>query len=114
VRERAEEIVFLHKIVEGGTDRSYGIHVARLAGVPKELLSRAQEILNELEAEAGGLSPATLRRPNNSQQLGLFAPEAPSALQEALGDLDPDNLTPMEALIQLHELKRLSGEDASS
>ena len=114
VRERKEEIVFLHKIVEGGTDRSYGIHVARLAGVPKELLSRAQEILNELEAEAGGLSPATLRRPTNSQQLGLFAPETSSALQDAVGELDPDNLTPMEALVQLHELKRLSEGDESS
>jgi DNA mismatch repair protein MutS len=111
VRERAEEIVFLHKIVDGGTDRSYGIHVARLAGVPKELLARAQEILNGLEEEAGGLSPVTLRRPSNSQQLGLFAPEAPSAIEEALASLDPNNLTPMEALAQLHELKRLA-EDA--
>ena len=54
VREWNEQIVFLHKIVEGGTDRSYGIHVARLAGVPKELLDRAKSLLASLEAEAGG------------------------------------------------------------
>jgi len=111
VRERAEEIVFLHKIVDGGTDRSYGIHVARLAGVPKDLLDRAKAILSGLEAEAGGLSPTMLQRPTQSQQLGLFVPEVPSELERALGSLDLDNLTPMEALVQLHELKRLtSGE----
>jgi DNA mismatch repair protein MutS len=108
VRERADEILFLHKIVEGGTDRSYGIHVARLAGVPAELLDRAKTLLTELEAEASGISPTTLRRPNSSQQLGLFAPSTPSPISEALANLDPDHLTPMEALIQLHELKRLS------
>ena len=110
VRERAEEIVFLHKIVEGGTDRSYGIHVARLAGVPKELLDRAKSILASLEAEAGGISPSTLQRPSQTQQLGLFISDAPSELEEALAALDLDNLTPMEALVQLHELKRLIGD----
>ncbi len=112
VRERAQEIVFLHKIVEGGTDRSYGIHVARLAGVPEDLLDRAKDVLTNLEAEAGGLSPSTLQRASKSQQLGLFIPEAPTELERALDAMDPDHLTPMEALVQLHELKRLAdGED---
>jgi DNA mismatch repair protein MutS len=108
VRERAEEILFLHKIVEGSTDRSYGIHVARLAGVPNELLERAKTLLTEFEAEASGISPTTLRRASSSQQLGLFAPATASPIQEVLDNLDPDHLTPMEALVQLHELKRLS------
>ncbi len=108
VRERAEEIVFLHKIVEGGTDRSYGIHVARLAGVPKDLLDRAKSILASLEVEAGGISPSNLQRPSQAQQLGLFVPDTPSALEETLNSLDLDHLTPMEALVQLHELKRLA------
>jgi len=108
VRERADEILFLHKIVEGGTDRSYGIHVARLAGVPKDLLDRAKTILSSLEAEAGGISPSTLQRLDPSQQLGLFSPETPSEIEQALGSIDPDHLTPMEALVQLHELKRLA------
>jgi len=57
VREWHDEIVFLHKIVEGGTDRSYGIQVARLAGVPRELVDRARQILLDLEEDNEGLTP---------------------------------------------------------
>jgi DNA mismatch repair protein MutS len=64
VREWHDEIVFLHKIVDGGTDRSYGIHVARLAGVPREVLERAKAILSDIERDAEDLAPriATARR----------------------------------------------------
>ena len=60
VREWQDEIVFLHKIVEGGTDRSYGLHVARLAGVPDELVDRAREILRDLERDDGASIPMPL------------------------------------------------------
>ncbi|HTF87072.1 MAG TPA: DNA mismatch repair protein MutS [Planctomycetota bacterium] len=110
VREWEDQIVFLHKIVDGGTDRSYGIHVARLAGVPGELLLRAKEILAGLESDAEGLGPriAGSRTPPAipAAQLSLFeAP--PTRLESALKKLDPDRLTPIDALIALRDLKRL-------
>jgi DNA mismatch repair protein MutS len=109
VREWNDEIVFLHKIVEGGTDRSYGIHVARLAGVPEPLVARAREILRELEEDAEGLAPRIARgqRPPGEvgRQLGLF--EAPfSAAEEEIRKLDIDRLTPFEALCLLRDLQR--------
>ncbi len=136
VREWEDEIVFLHKIVEGGTDRSYGIHVARLAGVPPEVLSRAKAVLAEIEGEsehlapriAGSASPvaeaqiaeapvsgpastpaesASEARPtpsNEPQQLALFAAE-PSRVERELAALDPDSMTPMEALLAIQRLK---------
>jgi len=109
VREWGEEIVFLHKIVEGGTDRSYGIHVARLAGVPPTVLERARSILRDLERDEEGLArkilegtvtPGAAVRP---QQLGLFA--QPSVVEEELASLDLDRLSPLEALLKLRELK---------
>jgi DNA mismatch repair protein MutS len=108
VREWNDEIVFLHKIVEGGTDRSYGIHVARLAGVPESLVARAKAILAELEEDAEGLAPRIARgkKPDEpGRQLGLF--EAPfSAAEEEIRKLDIDRLTPFEALCLLRDLQR--------
>ena len=111
VREWNDEIVFLHKIVEGGTDRSYGIHVARLAGVPKELIERAKEILADIEEDAEDLAPRIAKASSSSKgrgspgQLGLF--EAPrSEVEREIEKLDLDRLTPFEALVLLRELKR--------
>lgn len=108
VREWNDEIVFLHKIVEGGTDRSYGIHVARLAGVPDSLLVRAKEILAELEEDAEGLAPRIAKgkkSEDSGRQLGLF--ESPfSATEEEIRKLDVDRLTPFEALCLLRDLQR--------
>ena len=115
VREWEDSIVFLHKIVEGGTDRSYGIHVARLAGVPVELVTRAREILRDIEREEEGLAPRIQRggaddrlvpTPTGGLQLGLFDQHRPP-LEKALQDIDPDHITPMEALTKLRELKDL-------
>ncbi|HUR29020.1 MAG TPA: DNA mismatch repair protein MutS [Planctomycetota bacterium] len=110
VREWEDKIVFLHKIVDGGTDRSYGIHVARLAGVPHDLLERAKEILAGLESDAEGLGPRIAGTPTSATkdnaQLSLFeAP--PTRLESALKKLDPDRLTPIDALLALRDLKRL-------
>jgi len=108
VREWEDEIIFLHRIMEGGTDRSYGIQVARLAGVPAALIERAKQVLGELEGTlgqtAGVNSPEAVRMRSGQVQLALFGPE-PSALEESVADLDPENMTPMEALEKLRELK---------
>jgi len=113
VREWGDEIVFLHKIVEGGTDRSYGIHVARLAGVPGEVLARARAILSDLEQDEEGLAQRILDgsappKPGAPVQLGLFSTR--SAVEEELARLDLDRLSPLEALLKLRELQgRLLG-----
>jgi DNA mismatch repair protein MutS len=107
VREWGDEIVFLHKIVEGGTDRSYGIHVARLAGVPAAVLERARSILADLEQDEEGLAERILARPSAPKsaplQLGLFPVK--SAVEEALEQLELDRLTPLDALLKLRELQ---------
>ena len=107
-----DEIVFLHKIVEGGTDRSYGIHVARLAGLPAVLLERAREVLKDLEGEAQNLAPRveapSVARAGGAVQLGLFA-STDSSVESELHALDPDQLTPMQALAELQRLKELLG-----
>jgi DNA mismatch repair protein MutS len=104
VREWGEEIIFLHKIVEGGTDRSYGIHVARLAGLPQEVVERARVSLTEVEQRSGGpvTPPAEREAP---RQLGLFA-EAEDPVISELRAVDLDRLAPLDALLFLRELKK--------
>lgn len=111
VREWEDEIVFLHKIVEGGTDRSYGIHVARLAGVPVSLLERAKSILRDIENESEDLAPRIAQHEpasapaSTAGQLDLFA-AAPSAIEKAISELDLSNMTPLEALMKLNEYQK--------
>ena len=101
VSESDGNVIFLHKIIPGGADRSYGIHVAQLAGLPKPVIQRADEILQQLEKTSG----STLERKETTrQQLTLF-PEN-NALLEAFQNLDINSLTPIEALNLLYEWKR--------
>jgi DNA mismatch repair protein MutS len=109
VREDADDVIFLHQIVPGTADKSYGIHVARLAGVPREVVERARVILDSLEAdhvdEAGRPKvPARSTRPAARKQLTLFQPEAHPVL-DALRELDLDRMTPLAALEKLHSLR---------
>ena len=109
-REYRDEIVFLHKIVAGRSDRSYGIQVARLAGLPPPVVNRAAEILKSLEQdelERGG-RPSLSGRPSADQhQLPLFQPAAPPhPVVLRLRELNLDRLTPLDALNLLAELKR--------
>jgi DNA mismatch repair protein MutS len=112
VREWNDEILFLHKIVDGGTDRSYGIHVARLAGVPQTVIDRARAILKTIESDAEDLAPRVIASTPRSavaagpraSQLGLFATEK-SALEKAVLALDLDRLSPIDALLKLRELR---------
>jgi DNA mismatch repair protein MutS len=114
-REFRDDIVFLHKIVAGRSDRSYGIQVARLAGLPASVVRRAAEILKSLEQDEltrGGRPSLSGAAPVASgAQLGLFqpAPEV-SPVVERLRALDVDRLTPIEAINLLAELKREAGE----
>jgi DNA mismatch repair protein MutS len=110
VREVGEDIVFLRRLEEGGADRSYGIQVARLAGLPDELLGRARELLVELEGTHSGgghgLGRTGEHRPASEpplDQLSLFAPEHP--VVDLLRELDVDGLTPIEALNLLASLQ---------
>ena len=101
------EVTFLHKIEPGPADKSYGIHVAKIAGLPSPLLKRAKVILSELEADTPKLQTKTVvqETPTEMQQLDLFA--GSDELAEAVRNLDIMNLTPMEAMNQLYELKKL-------
>jgi len=107
VREWMDEVVFLHRILPGGTDKSYGIHVAKLAGVPKSILERSKEILEELEAtfqkEATGqhLAKHKTKQPDKDS---LFVQKHKSVL-EKLASTDINNLTPIEAINLLNEIR---------
>ena len=99
VREWNDEIIFLHKVRPGGTDRSYGIQVARLAGLPAAVIARARRILEQLESERTELS-ATLTPaagPGQPMQLALFPPASDPIVRE-LGQVDVSALTPLQAL----------------
>ena len=104
VRESGDDIVFLHRLEPGGADRSYGIHVGRLAGLPPAVVARAWEILALLEAGHHLAGETPPRRPDPGQ-LTLFQAEEHPVL-EALRDLDPDRMTPLEALMHLADLRR--------
>jgi DNA mismatch repair protein MutS len=105
VREWEDQVVFLHRIVEGGTDRSYGIHVARLAGVPRTVLERARQLLSELAVHHVSLKKGLKNRKVDAEnQLPLF--EDPAAeLFKALAGTNLDALTPMQAFELLREWK---------
>ncbi|HEX2443290.1 MAG TPA: DNA mismatch repair protein MutS [Vicinamibacterales bacterium] len=111
VREWKEDIVFLRKVVPGRSDRSYGIQVARLAGLPAPVIARAREILDALErdelARGGRPSLTAGTPPEGSGQLGLFqVPAEDHAVVRRLRQLDVDRMTPLEALTLLAELKK--------
>ncbi len=108
VIEEAGKVIFLHRIVPGGVDKSYGIHVAQLAGLPRSVLHRAREVLDELESGSREAKPAGKRRKEPAAQIPLFGQK--SAVQEEIENLDIDGMTPLEALNKLYELKKKAGE----
>jgi len=109
VTEERGKVTFLYKIVPGGVDKSYGIHVAQLAGLPKSVVHRAQEVLQELEGDSGAAkSPAKRRRKEMVPQLSFFGQKSP--IMEELKKLDIDSLTPLEALTKLYELQKKAKE----
>jgi DNA mismatch repair protein MutS len=105
VREWNDTIVFLHEVVPGVADRSYGIHVAKLAGLPEAVVTRAEEVLRALEEGREGHKP--LARIDDLPLFGASAPEPKtSPVEDALAAVEPDALTPKQALDVLYDLKR--------
>ncbi|MBN2483880.1 MAG: DNA mismatch repair protein MutS [Candidatus Omnitrophica bacterium] len=116
VKEWNDEVVFLHKIVPGGTDDSYGIYVAKLAGVPQEVVNRAQKILTRLEIY-GNLQEKIRSRSKPVQQLSLFAPPADPVwekMKKELRECDINSITPLAALHKVHQWKELIDTDEQS
>jgi DNA mismatch repair protein MutS len=105
VKEWNDSIVFLHEVTPGAADRSYGIHVAKLAGLPDQVVRRAEEVLAALEEGKEGHTPLA-----HIDELPLFGATAPkpkgNAVEEALRAVEPDSLSPKEALEVLYDLKR--------
>ncbi len=114
VLDDGEQVVFLRQVVPGGADRSYGIHVAQLAGIPRGVIRRAEEILADLERDHPANDRGSRRRamkqpapaPMNGLQLTFF--DRPNPALDRLGELDVEAMSPLEALNALFELKRMS------
>jgi len=105
VKEWNDEVIFLHKIVPGGTDDSYGIYVAKLAGIPREVVTRSREILGRLEL-SGNLQEKIRKVKPADGQLSLFADSGiREKIAKDLGEINLDRLTPLEALNKLQKLK---------
>jgi DNA mismatch repair protein MutS len=117
VREWGEEIIFLHRILPGRTDRSYGVHVAKLAGVPGPVIARAREVLESLAVHhhgpdgVGRAGDRAAERGAGDGQLPLFAPPHPAV--EALREIKLDGISPLEAFDALRSLRSMvDGKEA--
>jgi len=110
IREWHDQIIFLHKIAPGGTDKSYGIHVARLAGLPKESIQRARVILAELERNFAREAKLPELGGDARNAADLFDAAGQAVLDE-LRDLDPDHVTPLQAIQILHDFKHRLQEE---
>jgi len=109
VAEEEGRVVFLHRILPGGADRSYGVHVAQLAGLPRPVIARAQEILEQLET-AKPPAASSAERAERAAQLPLFGRE--DGLRKELSALEVDGMTPLEAMTKLYELaEKARGEE---
>lgn len=117
VLESGDQITFLHRVVPGGADRSYGVYVAQLAGMPRGVVRRARDILTDLERDAASSNiqqrktEAVTSAPSQPVQMALFGANHPAV--ERLGSLEVDALSPLEALTELYELQKMvrtSGE----
>lgn len=115
VKEIGKNILFLRKLVEGGSEHSFGIHVARLAGMPDWVVARAEKVLRDLESSPEKVSEPQEKKPlkkgEPGVQLSFFQLNDPvlEQIHEALVSIDINGLTPVEALIKLHEIKKVIG-----
>ena len=110
-KKRGDDLIFLRKIVKGAADRSYGIEVAKLAGVPKSIVDRANEILKEIE-EKHNVTPKSSQMPKNALRvtddytLSLDSLDSERVIEQ-IKNIDVNTLTPIEALTKLYELKKM-------
>jgi DNA mismatch repair protein MutS len=114
VKELNKRIIFLRKLVEGGSEHSFGIHVAKVAGMPKEVVNRANKILLKLEKShaAEDLQAKTKELASEADmQLSFFQLDDPvlSQIKDEIKSIDINTLTPVEALMKLNEIKKLVG-----
>ncbi len=112
IKELGNKVIFLRKLIPGGSEHSFGIHVAKMAGMPPKLISRANEILKKLEidrTEGQSIKDSIKKVQNQAYQLHMFAVEDPVLVQirDMLNNLDVNVLTPVEALLKLDEIQRL-------
>jgi len=112
VRERGDSVIFVRKLVRGGSEHSFGIHVAQMAGMPKSVVRRAEKMLSQLESQrtdgAGDVAHSAVA---SDVQLSFFQLDDPSLeqIRDEIAGLDIDHLTPVEALLKLHEIKKIIG-----
>ena len=112
VKEANGKIIFLRKLVRGGSEHSFGIHVAKLAGMPESIVQRANQILRDLERDAASVTPTAANiSPAQGTQLSFFQLDDPvlEQLRDEVKSMDINNLTPLEALNKLSDIKKLVG-----
>lgn len=109
VKELKDNVLFLRKLVEGGSAHSFGIHVAKMAGMPQTVVSKAQKLLKKLEKDHSGEALNGIRAEKNEMQLSFFNLDDPllEEIKEEIINLDINTLTPVEALMKLNEIKRM-------
>ena len=105
VKESLNNVEFLHKVVSGSADKSYGIHVAKLAGLPKTIIARSTKILEKLE-KSGSVREKLADNETTSEQLEIFN-ATNHVIMQTLKKIDVESLTPMDAINELYKLKKL-------
>ena len=112
VKESGKNIIFIRTLKEGGSEHSFGIHVAKMAGIPSEIVTNASKILKQLEALRGNKSNTKVLNQENDMQLSFFQLEDPilEQIRDDINNLDINGLTPLEALMKLNEIKKLLGK----
>ena len=112
VKESGKNIIFIRTLKEGGSEHSFGIHVAKMAGMPKRIVRKAEKILKQLEAMRGTENNGKLISSEDEMQLSFFKLDDPilEDLRDEISDLDINTLTPVEALMKLNEIKKLIGK----
>jgi DNA mismatch repair protein MutS len=109
VKEVGNQIVFVRKLQKGGSEHSFGIHVAKLAGIPAEVVARSEDILRDLESHRSQNGKRTVSKKSSEWQMNLFQTSDPQLeeVRKALEQIDPNAITPMDALFTLHQLKQI-------
>ena len=105
VKEVGDDIIFLRRIVRGGADRSFGVQVARLAGLPDDVIARAKELLKQLEAADINHDIEPVLSGGEDQQMSLFGSCAADDIIGTLSDMQLDTMTPMDAMNALYDLQ---------
>jgi DNA mismatch repair protein MutS len=112
VKERERNIIFVRTLKEGGSEHSFGIHVAKMAGIPNEIVRNASKILKQLESLGATKSNTNVISQENDMQLSFFKLDDPilEQIRDGINNLDINSLTPLEALMKLNEIKKLLGK----